>query len=251
MRRAQEQRAAEPPTMEASVDGEATEPEHRHVVAGVALFRQRGRAREARVARLRQAVEAQAQQLERRADIEVVLVEARLGRLDEVLVELGVSPAGAGGDPQDGNRVQSSPGSLPVLLDGRVVGGGSVRDLKRVVASLRLMKVADRPQIPPTLEVAFFPPSPSGSGPFPGLYLFTGSARVIRPVLQRASGKVEMIGSMEQPFMDIACLPDDVREGVTTHMEVDPTNMLSLVASMTPFSDYNQSPRNMYQVRRL
>ncbi|CAN0281350.1 unnamed protein product, partial [Discosporangium mesarthrocarpum] len=45
----------------------------------------------------------------------------------------------------------------------------------------------------------------------------------------------------------IACLKDDVKRGLTTHRELDPTNMLSLVASLTPFSDYNQSPRNMYQ----
>ncbi len=56
-----------------------------------------------------------------------------------------------------------------------------------------------------------------------------------------------MIGPMEQPFMDIACLAEDVREGITTHQELDPMNMLSLIASLTPFSDYNQSPRNMYQ----
>lgn len=49
--------------------------------------------------------------------------------------------------------------------------------------------------------------------------------------------------------VQIACLADDVRPGLTTHRELDPTNMLSLVASLTPFSDYNQSPRNMYQVR--
>ena len=47
--------------------------------------------------------------------------------------------------------------------------------------------------------------------------------------------------------MDIACLAEDIREGITTHQELDPTNMLSLIASLTPFSDYNQSPRNMYQ----
>ena len=49
----------------------------------------------------------------------------------------------------------------------------------------------------------------------------------------------------------IACLAEDVRAGLTTHRELDPTNMLSLVASLTPFSDYNQSPRNMYQVSEL
>lgn len=47
--------------------------------------------------------------------------------------------------------------------------------------------------------------------------------------------------------MDIACLDEDVQEGITTHQELDATNMLSLIASLTPFSDYNQSPRNMYQ----
>jgi DNA-directed RNA polymerase I subunit RPA2 len=51
---------------------------------------------------------------------------------------------------------------------------------------------------------------------------------------------------MEQVFMDIACLAEDKREE-TTHMELGPGVMLSQVASMTPFSDYNQSPRNMYQ----
>ena len=60
--------------------------------------------------------------------------------------------------------------------------------------------------------------------------------------------KVEWIGPMEQVFMDIACLSADVREE-TTHMELCPDAMLSQVASMTPYSDYNQSPRNMYQVR--
>ena len=29
--------------------------------------------------------------------------------------------------------------------------------------------------------------------------------------------------------------------------EEDPTNIFSLVASLTPFSEFNQSPRNMYQ----
>jgi DNA-directed RNA polymerase I subunit RPA2 len=56
-----------------------------------------------------------------------------------------------------------------------------------------------------------------------------------------------MIGPLEQSFMDIACLEEDIREGITTHQELDPMNMLSLIASLTPFSDQNQSPRNMYQ----
>jgi DNA-directed RNA polymerase I subunit RPA2 len=46
--------------------------------------------------------------------------------------------------------------------------------------------------------------------------------------------------------MDIATLPEDIHSS-TTHQELSPTNMLSVVANLTPFSDFNQSPRNMYQ----
>lgn len=37
------------------------------------------------------------------------------------------------------------------------------------------------------------------------------------------------------------------RGQVHSHAEVSASAMLSIVASLTPFSDYNQSPRNMYQ----
>jgi DNA-directed RNA polymerase beta subunit len=51
-------------------------------------------------------------------------------------------------------------------------------------------------------------------------------------------------------YMDIRC-PDGVEGGGTdlafTHEERHPTTMLSMVANLTPWSDYNQSPRNMYQ----
>ncbi|GMI24739.1 hypothetical protein TeGR_g9753 [Tetraparma gracilis] len=172
------------------------------------------------------------------------LPAAAVAKLDSQLVALGVIPAGAGGSYADG--AEALPYNyLTVCVDGRVVGGCSVSECKRIAADLRVMKVNH--EIPPTTEVAFFPPMPNGSGPFPGLFLSTGMSRTIRPVKHIESGKVEYIGPMEQPFMDIACLPDDVRAGVTTHQELDATNMLSLIASMTPFSDYNQSPRNMYQ----
>ncbi|KAF3775643.1 hypothetical protein EJ110_NYTH49966 [Nymphaea thermarum] len=53
-------------------------------------------------------------------------------------------------------------------------------------------------------------------------------------------------------FMEIRC--PDGRDGgsrlssfPTTHEEVHPTSMLSVVANLTPWSDHNQSPRNMYQ----
>jgi RNA polymerase Rpb2, domain 6 len=49
-----------------------------------------------------------------------------------------------------------------------------------------------------------------------------------------------------------ACRCPDGGDGGTpglafTHEELDASAMLSAIASFTPYSDYNQSPRNMYQ----
>jgi len=38
---------------------------------------------------------------------------------------------------------------------------------------------------------------------------------------------------------------------VTTHQELDEVSMLSFAGNLTPFSDFNQSPRNMYQCQVL
>ena len=165
--------------------------------------------------------------------------------LSDLLISLGVSPVGAGGEMGDGRAVSAFT-HLPVCIDGKVIGGAPIKLCRSIASHLRSLKVAMIPRVPPTLEVALIPPGNSG-GPYPGLFLFLGAARLLRPVLHRASGRIELIGPMEQPFMDIACLDMDIREGITTHQELDPTNILSLIASLTPFSDYNQSPRNMYQ----
>ncbi len=175
----------------------------------------------------------------------VDLKDDNLSSLDDLLIRLGVSPSGTGGMNGQG-RFISNHNHVPVCVNGRVVGTATSKRCKSIASQLRQMKVEDTSTVPSTLEVALIPTGIKG-GPFPGLYLFTGAARLVRPVLHRASGKTEYIGPMEQPFIDIACLPEDIREGITTHQELDPTNMLSLIASLTPFSDYNQSPRNMYQ----
>ena len=51
--------------------------------------------------------------------------------------------------------------------------------------------------------------------------------------------------------MEISC-PDGEDGGrknasPATHEEIHPTGMLSVVANLTPWSEHNQSPRNMYQ----
>lgn len=55
--------------------------------------------------------------------------------------------------------------------------------------------------------------------------------------------------------MEISC--PDGRDGgrrnlfPATHAEIHPTNILSVVGNLTPWSDHNQSPRNMYQCQVL
>jgi DNA-directed RNA polymerase I subunit RPA2 len=130
-----------------------------------------------------------------------------------------------------------------------VVGSVRAAEAAAATAALRAAKVASPPRVPATLEVAYVPPV-SGAGAFPGIYLFSSPSRLMRPVRQVATGAIEHIGSLEQVFMSVRC-PDGGAGGseglVFTHEETGPMAMLSAIASCTPWSDYNQSPRNMYQ----
>eukprot|EP01088_Endostelium_zonatum_P016920 TRINITY_DN4774_c0_g1_i1.p1 TRINITY_DN4774_c0_g1~~TRINITY_DN4774_c0_g1_i1.p1 ORF type:complete len:731 (-),score=118.78 TRINITY_DN4774_c0_g1_i1:8-2200(-) len=142
-------------------------------------------------------------------------------------------------------------GEMVVLLDGEVIGFILTSEAQSISDRLRSLKVRGLERVPPTLEIGLTLPS---SGPqHPGLYMWSGVARMMRPVYY-LEGKVhttnnnlpiELIGSYEQVYLEIACggtIPIN-----PTHKEIDEINMLSLVASLTPFSDLNQSPRNMYQ----
>uniref|UniRef100_A0AC11ARJ4 RNA polymerase I subunit B n=1 Tax=Ovis aries TaxID=9940 RepID=A0AC11ARJ4_SHEEP len=101
-------------------------------------------------------------------------------------------------------------------------------------------------RIPPWMEVVLIPMTGKPSL-YPGLYLFTTPCRLVRPVQNLELGKEELIGTMEQIFMNVAIFEDEVLAGVTTHQELFPHSMLSVIANFIPFSDHNQSPRNMYQ----
>lgn len=60
-------------------------------------------------------------------------------------------------------------------------------------------------------------------GPYPGVFLFTNPARMIRPVLQLHSGRREVLGTMEQCFLAVQC-PDGGHGGspglAYTHREI-------------------------------
>lgn len=167
--------------------------------------------------------------------------------LKQLLMSLGVMPAGVNsGDGQLLLGVHY----LPVLIDGIVIGGVHNEKVANIVAQLRVLKITgglgdSKYQLDPTMEIALIPKFDL-TGAYPGLYIFTSPGRMVRPVLHLKEKRIEYIGPMEQVYMGIACLTTDIIEE-TTHIETNPGVMLSQVASMTPFSDYNQSPRNMYQ----
>lgn len=137
--------------------------------------------------------------------------------------------------------------SYPVLLDGILIGYANNNIVKSFVEKLRKCKIYGLNNVPKNLEIAFIPKTTNEmSFQFPGVFLFACLARMTRKVMNLSYKAEEYIGPIEQIYLNIACLPEDICPS-TTHQELDPVKTLSLVAGLTPFCDYNQSPRNMYQ----
>ena len=68
-----------------------------------------------------------------------------------------------------------------------------------------------------------------------------------------ANGVVEYIDTLEEETAMIAMTPDDLQDSdmaycsTYTHCEIHPSMILGVCASIIPFPDHNQSPRNTYQ----
>ena len=135
--------------------------------------------------------------------------------------------------------------SVVIVLDGRILGFCSPKQARIIADTLRYWKVSGLHKVPTELEIGYVPNS--NGGQYPGVYMASTSARMYRPVKYLPLDRNDFVGPFEQPYMSIAVRDEEVLEGDTTHVEFDPTNILSIVANMTPFSDFNQSPRNMYQ----
>ena len=155
--------------------------------------------------------------------------------LPRLLAQLGVT----------GSSSASMDDNVVVQLDGRILGFCSPKQARVIGDTLRYWKVEGSHGVPIELEIGYIPSEEGGQ--YPGIYLSSQSARMIRPIKYLPLDKGDFVGPFEQPFMSIAVTEDDFESGETTHMEHSPTNILSIVANQTPFSDFNQSPRNMYQ----
>ncbi|CAO1626187.1 unnamed protein product [Parajaminaea phylloscopi] len=162
--------------------------------------------------------------------------ECDTSNIEPLLSAMGMSPVFA----QTDGRTH-----VVVQLDGNIIGYATPVLALKMASNLRLFKTQGSHQVPLDLEIGYVPVSKAGQ--YPGLYLFSGRSRMMRPVKYLANGRLDHVGPFEQVYLDVACLPEDVHEGLTTHIEWTPTNVLSVIANLTPFSDFNQSPRNMYQ----
>ncbi|OAG03551.1 beta and beta-prime subunits of DNA dependent RNA-polymerase [Paraphaeosphaeria sporulosa] len=155
--------------------------------------------------------------------------------IPQVVAQMGVSSKASA----------SLDASVVVQLDGRILGFCSPKQAKVIADTLRYYKVEGTHNIPLELEIGYIPNS--NGGQYPGIFMSSQSARMYREVKYLPLDKLDYVGPFEQPYMSIACTDPEVVSGDSTHVEFDPTNIFSIVANMTPFSDFNQSPRNMYQ----
>ena len=84
--------------------------------------------------------------------------------------------------------------TLDVLLDGLLVGRVQQDSLSQIGSQLRVLKM--KRTVPATLEIAAVPPLKRGQ--FPGLFLFSTPARMMRTVLNLVTQSEELIGTFEQ-----------------------------------------------------
>ncbi|XP_069001311.1 DNA-directed RNA polymerase I subunit RPA2 [Embiotoca jacksoni] len=173
------------------------------------------------------------------ASCEIVAPTLATMSLPALLCSLGVTPV-------DGSPGLAFTDCYPVILDGAVVGWVEADLASALVDSLRRFKVLREKKVPSWTEIVLVPKTGKASL-YPGLFLFTTSCRMVRPVQNLALGKQELIGTFEQLYINVGILEEEIEAGVTTHQELFPHSMLSVVASFIPYSDHNQSPRNMYQ----
>ncbi|XP_067125570.1 DNA-directed RNA polymerase I subunit RPA2 [Centruroides vittatus] len=170
---------------------------------------------------------------------EIVNVQPPVGHLPKLLTCLGMIP-------YDGIIPTTAKFYYIVFLDGKVIGWVSAEKASDLVNKLRYLKTLQKEKVSNVLEIGFVPKTAKLSQ-YPGIFLFSTPSRFVRPVHNLSVNSTEMVGTFEQVYLDICVIPDEAIAGITTHQEIREISILSILANMIPFSDFNQSPRNMYQ----
>ena len=157
-------------------------------------------------------------------------------------------------------------GGCRIFMDGRFLG--YVDDGERLAKAFR--KLRRDGQINPSASMLYV--SPVNDKAYPRIYISLSSGRVLRPLVVVESGRpslnpelidkvstsqiswrdlveqgvIELIDANEEENCLVAMGPDDVTTR-NTHMELFPAAMFGIAASIIPYPEHNQSPRNTYE----
>jgi DNA-directed RNA polymerase subunit B len=153
-----------------------------------------------------------------------------------------------------------------VFVDGRLVG--FVKDGEALVSKLRSLRRSGK--LHPHVGIYLYrPKNPKATS---RVYISCNAGRVLRPLivvnngthgitndildkLRRRlisyedllyKGLIELIDANEEENCYIALHPSDITKE-HTHLEIFPAAMLGVSASMIPYPEHNQSPRNTYE----
>merc|ERR1719153_470003 len=173
--------------------------------------------------------------------VEIVTHLSDVSRIPGVLHQLGMVPVESmeiGGDLTD---------TYDVILDGRLMGWVNKNLVRDMSERLRMLKISSTDNRVPEMTEIVLVPERDIPGQYPGLFIFTGAARLMRPVYNLAHNCIEYVGTFESVYMDICIREKEAYTGLTSHKEIRPTSFLSNLACTIPLPDFNQSPRNMYQ----
>ncbi|MBI2184922.1 MAG: DNA-directed RNA polymerase subunit B [Thaumarchaeota archaeon] len=192
----------------------------------------------------------------------VISVSSPSMEVVEKLIDLGVVRAREA-EKEEYRSVKKT--GCRILVDGRFIG--YVKDGETLVDSVR--KLRREGQIHPHASISHYvPKDPKATA---RIYVNTGSGRVLRPLVRVENGKPLLTSEMNERVlkgelhwkdlvqMNILELVDANEEencyiamGVDkltskhTHMELHPAAMLGIAASVIPYPEHNQSPRNTY-----
>lgn len=144
--------------------------------------------------------------------------------------------------------------SMPVVLDGVLVGfTADPAKFREDFVKYRREGVIDR-----HISVSWIPGSSNS------VEVHSDSGRPMRPLLvvkdkkllastpgfsKLAPSAIEYLDTYEVDCCNIAMHPDDITE-YTTHMELHGSVQLSPISMLTPFSDHNAAPRNIFSCKQ-
>ncbi|MGH0158820.1 UNVERIFIED_CONTAM: hypothetical protein FKN15_039089 [Acipenser sinensis] len=193
------------------------------------------------------------------ATCEIVSQSFPTTSLPALLCSLGVTPV-------DGMPSQPYQDCYPVVLDGAMIGwvekdlapsvADSLRNFKVTPGEAELVTPGEAELVTPGEAELVTPGEAELVTPGEAELVTPGEAELVTPGEAElvTPGEAELVtpGEAElvtpdELFLDVGILEEEIVPGVMTHQELFPHSMLSVVASFIPYSDHNQSPRNMYQ----